>query len=153
MSNVEQLNSCFFGHIYGTMRYYLEVENLIVATHLLLELFKCRAPIADAEFIEETLLASIQCAELTPLHQYFHDFDPPGVTGIVALKESHISIHTWPALSYTVVDFLTCGNREKGLEACRFLEKCLEAEDSRYTETRCVTGSRGASSLSRVVSS
>ena len=111
---------------------------MIIATHLLLEFFQCHAPLSDATYIENSLLACVAHASLTPLHQYFHDFNPPGVTGIIALKESHISIHTWPDQAYAVVDFLTCGDREKGLNACSYLKGLLNAESMRSTETQCV---------------
>ena len=39
----------------------------------------------------------------------FHPFTPQGVTGVVVLEESHLSIHTWPEHGYASVDFFTCG--------------------------------------------
>jgi len=111
---------------------------LIIATNMLMELYGCRSPLDDAEFVESTLMRIVDSAKLTALHHYFHSFDPPGVTGIIALQESHISIHTWPAQSYAVVDFLTCGSREHAMTACRCLETYFEAETVRVTETQCV---------------
>ena len=125
---------------------------MIIATHMLLEFYRCHSPIDNAVFIEDALLKSVACAELTPLHQYFHNFDPPGVTGIIALAESHISIHTWPEPAYAVVDFMTCGDREKGLEACRYLEGLLKAEDTKLTETKCYNPPHPATLLKEVSS-
>ena len=45
---------------------------------------------------------------MTPLKDSFHDFHPQGVSGVVLLAESHVSIHTWPELGYAAVDFFTC---------------------------------------------
>lgn len=39
----------------------------------------------------------------------FQPFDPQGVTGVVVVEESHLSIHTWPEYGYAAVDFFTCG--------------------------------------------
>jgi S-adenosylmethionine decarboxylase len=41
-----------------------------------------------------------------------HQFEPQGLTGIVLLAESHISIHTWPERGEAAVDVFTCGGRD-----------------------------------------
>ena len=32
-----------------------------------------------------------------------------GVTGVVLLAESHISIHTWPEINFAAIDVFMCG--------------------------------------------
>ena len=39
----------------------------------------------------------------------FQPFEPQGVTGVVVVEESHLSIHTWPEHGYAALDFFTCG--------------------------------------------
>ena len=39
----------------------------------------------------------------------WHKFPNGGITGILVLEESHISIHTWPEQRYVSVDFYACG--------------------------------------------
>ena len=39
-----------------------------------------------------------------------HQFTPHGLTGIILLSESHISIHTWPELGQATLDVFTCGS-------------------------------------------
>lgn len=41
-----------------------------------------------------------------------HKFTPYGLTGIILLAESHISIHTWPERGEAAVDVFTCGGRD-----------------------------------------
>ena len=37
-------------------------------------------------------------------------FAPEGVSGVVVIEESHLSVHTWPEQGYAAVDFYTCGD-------------------------------------------
>ena len=47
------------------------------------------------------------------MHSHFHPFGPGlGVTGVVLLAESHISIHTWPEQGYAAIDIFMCGAAE-----------------------------------------
>jgi hypothetical protein len=44
------------------------------------------------------------------LHGHFHTFGRrQGVTGVLLLAESHISIHTWPEAGFAAVDIFMCG--------------------------------------------
>ena len=36
-------------------------------------------------------------------------FSPYGVSGVIIIKESHFTIHTWPEYKYAAVDLFTCG--------------------------------------------
>ena len=48
--------------------------------------------------------------DATILHSHFHHFGPDGgVSGVVVLAESHISIHTWPERDFAAVDIFMCG--------------------------------------------
>lgn len=50
------------------------------------------------------------------LFQHFHSFGPQqGVTGVVLLAESHISIHTWPENGFAAVDIFMCGKADPSL--------------------------------------
>jgi S-adenosylmethionine decarboxylase len=44
------------------------------------------------------------------LHSHFHAFgEGLGVTGVLLLAESHISIHTWPEAGFAAADVFMCG--------------------------------------------
>lgn len=49
-------------------------------------------------------------AGTTIVTSVFHPFFPQGISGVVVIEESHLSIHTWPEYGYAAVDFFTCGN-------------------------------------------
>lgn len=80
-------------------------------THLLADLSGI-APelLASCEPIEALLRAAAEAAGAHILHSHFHAFGPGlGVTGVVLLAESHISIHTWPEQAFAAVDIFMCG--------------------------------------------
>lgn len=82
-----------------------------IGTHLLCELTGCpRASLNNIEFVEQQLRAAAVAAKATVLNGYFHKFSPEGVSGVLCLAESHISIHTWPEAGYAAVDIFTCGD-------------------------------------------
>lgn len=64
----------------------------------------------------------------------FHKFSPQGVSGVVIISESHLSIHTWPELGYAAVDVFTCGTKVDPWDACKYLEISLQADDVKGME-------------------
>jgi S-adenosylmethionine decarboxylase len=78
--------------------------------HLLVELWNA-TNLSDVALTEATLIAAARQAGATVLHSYLHPFGPEmGVSGVVVLAESHISIHTWPERGYAAVDIFMCGD-------------------------------------------
>ena len=77
--------------------------------HLLVDMWDARNldhPLA----IEQTLCAAAVAAGATVLSVFHHLFSPNGgVSCIVALAESHISVHTWPERHFAAIDIFTCG--------------------------------------------
>ena len=64
----------------------------------------------DAAAIEALLRVAADAAGATPVAGHFHPFGPGlGVTGVLLLQESHISIHTWPEHGFAAVDVFMCG--------------------------------------------
>jgi len=51
----------------------------------------------------------------------FHQFEPFGVSAVYLLRESHISVHTWPEYSYIALDIFTCGADKAALTAYQLL--------------------------------
>lgn len=97
--------------------------------HYLLNLFGCDPEKLDNErLIKKLLHDAAYCAKMTVLNSMTYKFYPQGVTGIVMLAESHISIHTWPEDSKAAVDVYTCGNSDAKL-ACDIICVQLKATD------------------------
>ena len=78
--------------------------------HLLLE-FWGASGLTDQEYISKALHKAAQAAGASVLKSFSHEFSPyGGVTAVVVLAESHISIHTWPERDYAAIDIFMCGD-------------------------------------------
>ena len=90
--------------------YFVEKDGeRFAGTHLLVDLWDA-VNLADPKHIDEALREAAVSAGATILHSHFHHFTPNGgVSGVVVLAESHISIHTWPERSFAAIDIFMCG--------------------------------------------
>lgn len=79
--------------------------------HLIADFQGCAPTVlADPALIENAMLAAAQAGQAHVLQRHFHHFGPEqGVTGMLLLRESHISIHTWPEHGYAAIDLFMCG--------------------------------------------
>ena len=64
----------------------------------------------------------------------FNRFPPNGVSGVVVISESHLSVHTWPEVNYMALDIYTCGAHSKPFKAVEYVLKMVEAKRSHITE-------------------
>nr|WP_307189220.1 adenosylmethionine decarboxylase [Massilia sp. UBA6681] len=69
--------------------------------------------LTDAQAIDALLREAALAAGARILHSHFHAFGPGmGVTGVLLLAESHISIHTWPEHGFAAADIFMCGESQ-----------------------------------------
>ena len=91
--------------------YFVERDGQVFAgLHLIVDLYDA-AHLDNATHIEQRHLSGpLRPLEPTVLSSDFHVFSPnQGVSGVVILAESHISIHTWPERNFAAVDVFMCG--------------------------------------------
>jgi S-adenosylmethionine decarboxylase len=93
----------------------------------------------DLKRIEALMNQAAKAARTNIVASVFQPFEPHGVTGVVVVEESHLSIHTWPEHGYAAVDFFTCGESVPEL-AHKVLSEGLGAE-----RAEIVTVERGLS--------
>ena len=105
--------------------------------HLLLELKDCNEEVLnDLDFLKGCLNeAAVQCGA-TVVGESFYHFSPHGVSGVVNIAESHLSIHTWPEYGYAAVDVFTCGDDVQPEIACKVVIERLEAKNHSLIELR-----------------
>ena len=89
---------------------------------IILECYDCDPEIInDAQAVEQIMIDAALEAEATVIKSAFHPFFPQGVSGVVVIAESHLTIHTWPELGYAAVDVFTCGDQASPERACEYL--------------------------------
>ncbi len=96
--------------------------------HLLADFHGVQAArLLDGAALDALLRKAAQGAGACILHSHFHCFgEGAGITGVVLLAESHISIHTWPEVGFAAVDIFMCGSAQPQL-ALAIIEEALQA--------------------------
>jgi len=103
--------------------------------HLLLELFDCDLDaITNLESVKGTLVEAAKRAQATIVDVVFHEFNPFGISGVVVIAESHLSIHTWPEYRYAAVDIFSCGETLQPEVAASYLVEQFGAERTSVVE-------------------
>jgi S-adenosylmethionine decarboxylase len=80
----------------------------------------------NLEFIKEIMEVSCVKSNMTCLGVHSKKFEPQGISCLLFLEESHISIHTWPEHSSACIDVFTCGTTAEPLKAIEYLVSKLE---------------------------
>jgi len=105
--------------------------------HLLLELKECdKEVLNDLSFLRSAVVTAANESGATVLGDSFHPFRPQGVSGVVIIAESHLSIHTWPEYSYAAVDVFTCGDSVDPEKAAGVLIEKLGAKNHSIVEVQ-----------------
>jgi S-adenosylmethionine decarboxylase len=103
--------------------------------HLLLELFDCDPDaISNLEAVKGALVEAARLAKATIVDVVFHEFNPFGISGVVVIAESHLSIHTWPEYRYAAVDIFSCGDTLEPEIAASYLVEQFGAERTSAVE-------------------
>jgi len=88
----------------------LEPEAKVSLVHAFeTEAHGCSDKVLDNLQVTDALLKHMAAiGELTVLGELQHKFEPQGLTSVLVVSESHLSIHTWPELEYAVLDVVSC---------------------------------------------
>lgn len=109
----------------------------VLGTHVLLELRDCDPRLLDdLDYIRRELLGAAAAVDAHVIGESFHQFSPQGVTGILSIAESHISIHTWPEYGYAAADIFTCGDRTMPERAADWIVTALRCRNPEITQIR-----------------
>lgn len=108
-----------------------------LGTHLLVELHGCHPELLKKlDFVKDTMISAAQEAKATVVEAVFHEFNPFGVSGVVVIAESHMTIHTWPEYLYAAVDIFTCGDEIRPQEAAEYIAAQLKCQSPSVMEIK-----------------
>jgi S-adenosylmethionine decarboxylase len=105
--------------------------------HILIELNDCNKDLLnDIEYLRVSLSDVARLIGATVIKDTFYQFTPQGVSGVVIIAESHLSIHTWPEYNFAAVDVFTCGDVIEPKNAVKPLAERLKARSTTYIEVK-----------------
>ena len=105
--------------------------------HLLVELKDCNPEILKSlDKVRNAMVSAAKKAKATIIDVSFHEFSPFGISGMVVIAESHLSIHTWPEYGYAAVDIFTCGDIIKPEVAAQFLIEKFRCKNPSVVEMK-----------------
>ena len=81
--------------------------------------------------LEELMAEAARAGGATIIARHFHSFGGHGgITGVLMLAESHITVHTWPEISYAAFDIFMCGDATPEKAAQVIANRYADAEVS-----------------------
>ncbi|SDZ54245.1 S-adenosylmethionine decarboxylase [Evansella caseinilytica] len=102
--------------------------------HVIAELWDCdNEKLNDINYIERLFVDAALEAGAEVREVAFHKFAPHGVSGVVIISESHLTIHSFPEHGYASIDVYTCGNLDPNV-ASNFIAKSLGAKTTEVVE-------------------
>lgn len=116
-----------------------EASYLAYGRHVIVDISDTPADILnDMERLEAALVNAAIAERVTVLGTLKHAFNPSGVTILVLLAESHVSLHTYPEEGKAFFDAFTCGVQHEPL---RIFSRFAEMSALRgYKILRCERG-------------
>ena len=105
-----------------------------IGRHVISELWGCNLStlnnVNEIEqiFVDAALRSGAEVREVT-----FHKFAPQGVSGVVIISESHLTIHSFPEHGYASIDVYTCGDLDP-IVAVEYIAEALNARKREHIE-------------------
>ena len=85
------------------------MDHELIGKHVILECSGKQAHL-DIEGLKSLMTEAALRAGANIITSKFHHFgEGQGVTGVLVLAESHITVHTWPEKNYAAFDVFMCG--------------------------------------------
>ena len=94
----------------------------------------CDETIPNVVRLQDILVEAARRAHAQVWSVSFNRFPPNGVSGVVVISESHLSVHTWPEANYMALDIYTCGARTEPMVAVEFVLAQVHARHTHITE-------------------
>ena len=97
------------------------VRGITLGRQLTIDYYDCRREaLRDCNALEKAFVSAARISGATIISSSFHAFEPQGISGVVIIAESHLTVHAWPEYDYAAVDIFSCGEHmdlEKAMDA------------------------------------
>ncbi|WP_069806543.1 adenosylmethionine decarboxylase [Vulcanisaeta thermophila] len=105
-------------------------DALVYGIHVYGNLYDCDPQLLKDElYLTRIAKEAAEMAGAYVVSTFYYKFGiNGGVSVVVIVAESHISIHTWPEHRYATVDVYTCGSHTKPTTAFEYIAKSLGAK-------------------------
>ncbi len=115
--------------------YTLELGRHIIADLII----ENPAKLSDLDFLIKTLYEAAKKGNLNVLSEAHEVFkDTGGISLILFIAESHLSIHTWPEYSFVAIDIFTCGEEADPWAVYNYLTEKLGVKEADVKEIKRV---------------
>ncbi|ADU31451.1 adenosylmethionine decarboxylase [Evansella cellulosilytica] len=102
--------------------------------HVIAELKDCNLEkLIDMQYMERVFVDAALEAGAEVREVVFHKFAPYGISGVVIISESHLTIHSFPEHKYASIDIYTCGDLDPHV-AANYIMGSLEAKSTQSLE-------------------
>ncbi len=103
--------------------------------HYIVEASGCDPEIiGNVKLMQEILVNAAREANAEIWAVSFNRFPPNGVSGVIVISESHLSVHTWPEFGYVAMDIYTCGESTEPEKAVKYAVEKFKAKHVHITE-------------------
>lgn len=107
----------------------------VLIRHIIIELNKCLFDqLNDPAFLEEALVDMTKIMHTDVKSKSTYQFEPQGVTSILIIGASHISIHTWPEYQYADIDLVVCTKNFEMDDLIGYLSERFATKEIRFKE-------------------
>jgi len=109
----------------------------LIVRHIIIELHHCRyEQLDDPLFLEEVLIELTHMLNTEVKAKASYHFEPHGVTSILIVGASHISVHTWPEYEYANIDLVVCTTNFAMSDIIAFLKERFATEHVDFMEVQ-----------------
>lgn len=96
--------------------------------HIILDFHDCNPQIlSDCNVMKTVMGEAARKANCTIVGEFYHEFEPHGISGCTIISESHFTIHAWPEHGYAAVDMFYCGDNVDIAAAETYLSERFES--------------------------
>lgn len=84
---------------------------------------------SNENFMLKSVNAALERVNTTVLQTNFHKFEPHGLTILMVLADSSLTLHTWPEERFITVEIFTCSERSRPILGLEYLKKIFHAKN------------------------